>query len=231
MSNNKGTTEKVLETGASLAQVTHPPPQQSPQLTATQDFAPVKNICAYLNAFHIYRDDPSRIVEAQHYCSHIQHSRSGSIRQCVIYDSPEPNARLIGVEYMIPRETFETLDAEEKKLWHSHGFEVKSGMLVMPSKLPNAVWEKAETKEMEEVATLYGKTFHFWEVDKGDALPLGPPKLMMSLLHETPGFQKACKGRDERFGTDYKHKKEIRKHIPMPEVDPLADYWDHSKQA
>jgi hypothetical protein len=72
---------------------------------------------------------------------------------------------------MIPRETFETLDAEEKKLWHSHGFEVKSGMLIMPkpstSLLPETVWEKAETKEMEEVATLYGKTFHFWEVSFG----------------------------------------------------------------
>jgi hypothetical protein len=27
----------------------------------------------------------------------------------------------------------------------------------------------------------YGKVFHFWQVDRGDPLPMGPPRLMMSL--------------------------------------------------
>ena len=36
-----------------------------------QDFAPVKQICAHLNAFHAYADDPTRCVEANHYCSHV----------------------------------------------------------------------------------------------------------------------------------------------------------------
>jgi hypothetical protein len=38
---------------------------------AIQDFRPVKQICAYLNAFHVYASDPTRAVEAHHYCSHI----------------------------------------------------------------------------------------------------------------------------------------------------------------
>jgi hypothetical protein len=46
---------RVLETGAAM----------------TQDFAPVKNICAHLNAFHAYADDPKRFVEANHYCAHV----------------------------------------------------------------------------------------------------------------------------------------------------------------
>lgn len=54
------------------------------------------------------------------------------IRQCLIYDSPKPNARLIGVEYMVTPRLYETLPREERRLWHSHEFEVKSGMLVMP---------------------------------------------------------------------------------------------------
>lgn len=37
----------------------------------TQDFTPVKSICAHLNAFHVYADDPKRFVEANHYCSHL----------------------------------------------------------------------------------------------------------------------------------------------------------------
>lgn len=38
---------------------------------AGQDFTPVKSICAHLNAFHVYADDPKRFVEANHYCSHL----------------------------------------------------------------------------------------------------------------------------------------------------------------
>ena len=44
-----------------------------------------------------------------------------------------------GVEYMVSPKIFETLDPEEQKLWHSHVYEVKSGMLFMPK--PAAVPE------------------------------------------------------------------------------------------
>ena len=54
---------------------------------------------------------------------------------------------------MISAALYQTLSTDERKLWHSHVFEVKSGMLVMPGPagLPNGVWEVAETKEMEQV--------------------------------------------------------------------------------
>ncbi|KAI5854015.1 hypothetical protein BZA05DRAFT_395407 [Tricharina praecox] len=208
------TEQKILETGASLV----------------QEFLPTSNICAFLNAFHVYASDPSRAVEAQHYCAHV----SSDVRQCIIYDSPLPNARLIGVEYMITPELYATLDSEERKLWHSHVFEVKSGMLIMPrpkgSLMPEMLWEKAETQEMREVVGLYGKTWHLWQVDRGDTLPLGRPMLMQSLLNETEGFKKLVKDRDERFGTDRERKRELRKDIRSPEVHEDADQWDHSKQ-
>lgn len=37
------------------------------------------------------------------------------LRQCLIYDSCKPDARLIGVEFMIPKERYEQLDLEEQK--------------------------------------------------------------------------------------------------------------------
>jgi hypothetical protein len=46
------------------------------------------------------------------------------MRQCIIYDSADNNARLIGIEYIISRRLFESLPEEEKKLWHSHQYEV-----------------------------------------------------------------------------------------------------------
>ncbi|PUU78124.1 hypothetical protein B9Z19DRAFT_107702 [Tuber borchii] len=192
---------------------------------ATQNFDPVNSICAWLNAFHIYADDPTRIVEAQHYCAHI----TEDIRQCIIYDSPEKNARLIGIEYMITPRLYESLSEEERRLWHSHVFEVKGGVLIMPKPplIPEAVWEKAETAEMQELVKLYGKTYHLWQVDRGDKVPLGAPMLMGSFLKETKRVESVVNGRDQKFGIERERKVEIRKHIEEPEIHP--DQWDHSK--
>ena len=125
---------------------------------ATQDFTPTKQICAFLNAFHSYDHDKSRSVEANHYCSH----QSPTLRQCLIYDSSSKDAKLIGVEYMIPISRFETLPDEEKRLWHSHVYEVKSGLLQMPKPtgIPSTVWDAAETKEMENIIGWMGKYVH-----------------------------------------------------------------------
>jgi hypothetical protein len=58
--------------------------------------------------------------------------------------------------------------------------------------VPNAVWEIAETEEMKEVIGLYGKTYHFWQVDRGDTLPLGKPELMMSFTKDDQVINHYC---------------------------------------
>lgn len=125
---------------------------------------------------------------------------------------------------MISGALYKTLDADERKLWHSHVFEVKSGMLIMPGPngLPTGVWEEAETKEMEQVIGLYGKTYHFWQVDRGDKLPLGQPVLMMSFTKpdQQPGLDELISERDSRFGVDHKQKAEKREYIEEPEIHP-----------
>ncbi|KAI0115854.1 DUF1264-domain-containing protein [Nemania sp. FL0031] len=197
----------VLETGASLI----------------QNFEPTKQLCAHLNAFHTYADDPGRYVEANHYCAHL----SEDVRQCILYDSPGPNARIIGIEYMITPKLYESLPADERKLWHSHVYEVKSGMLIMPG--PTApglqqAWEAAETQEMKHVIGLYGKVYHLWQTDRGDMLPLGEPKLMMSFTEDGQfDFEKAVGERDKRFGVDWRKKKQLREGIDVPEIHEDAD--------
>lgn len=141
---------------------------------------------------------------------------------------------------MISTRLYEGLDPEERKLWHSHVFEVKSGMLILPQPLklldsqppdllsksdatPSA-WEVAETKEMEEVVHIYGKAYHLWQTDLGHNLPLGEPKLMTSFTDENQlDFKKLVGDRDKRFGTDYEHKREVRKDIKVPDIHPDAD--------
>ncbi|OQD63865.1 hypothetical protein PENPOL_c008G06484 [Penicillium polonicum] len=205
---------RVLESGAAMI----------------QDFTPVKQICAHLHAFHIYANDPTRCVEANHYCTHL----TEDVRQCLIYDSPNANARLIGVEYMVSPRIFATLPTEERKLWHTHEFEVKSGMLVMPAPagVPDAVWEAAETAEMQDVAPIYGKTYHFWQVDRGDPVPLGEPQLMGSFLSNESvkvahpaGLDSLLEDRNKRFGVDHRQKAKKREGIEAVEKHPDADSW------
>ncbi|KAL2105281.1 hypothetical protein VUR80DRAFT_8619 [Thermomyces stellatus] len=199
------TTNRVLTAGASTAQV--------------RNFAPVKNICAHLNAFHAYACDPKRFVEANHYCAHLN-----DVRQCILYDSAEPNARILGIEYMITPRLYETLSKEERKYWHSHVFEVKSGMLVMPqSILPNAAWEAAENKEMEQIVELYGKVYHLWQVDRGDKLPIGEPQLMTSYTGDGQLDFEEVRKRDKKFGVDHEEKKKARGYIKEPQIHPDAD--------
>ena len=89
-----------------------------------------------------------------------------------------------------------------------------------PNGLPTGIWEEAETKEMEDVVGLYGKTYHFWQVDRGDKLPLGQPQLMTSYTEEgqRPGLQKIVGERDKRFGIDSETKKGKRVYIAEPEI-------------
>ncbi|KXX82750.1 hypothetical protein MMYC01_200894 [Madurella mycetomatis] len=206
----RSTKNTILETGAAM----------------TQDFSPLQNICAHLNAFHVYTSDPTRFVEANHYCGHL----TDEVRQCLLYDSASPRARLIGVEYMITPNLYSTLPQDERRLWHSHVFEVKSGMLIMPQPnplVPQAVWDKTETAEVGEVAKLYGKVYHLWQVDRGDKLPLGEPQLMTSITEpgQLNGLEQLLDERDKKFpGCDWRKKKEIRKGIEEPEIHPDADY-------
>jgi hypothetical protein len=63
---------------------------------ALQSHAPIRQHGAYLCAFHSYAAQPSRPkILAHHYCSHVNQE----MHQCVIYDSNDKNAKLIGVEF------------------------------------------------------------------------------------------------------------------------------------
>jgi hypothetical protein len=89
---------------------------------------PVAAMSTYLNGFHMYADDMGRQVEASHFCIHLRHD----LHQCVIFDRNAPDARLIGIEYIVSEERFRALPDDEKRLWHSHRYEVKSGTLAVP---------------------------------------------------------------------------------------------------
>jgi hypothetical protein len=79
---------------------------------------------------------------------------------------------------------------------------------------------------MKEVVGLYGKLYHFWQVDKGHDLPLGQPTLMGSLTEDRQlDVDKAMGGRNREMGIEQGIKRKLREKIELPGVDERADEW------
>ncbi|KAF9483547.1 DUF1264-domain-containing protein [Pholiota conissans] len=182
-----------------------------------QHFKPLNDICGHLNAFHVYATEPGRFLETKHYCAQL----NKDFRQCLLYDFGEKDARLIGSMFYLPLNTrhqvFESLPQEERYYWHSHVFEVTSGMLITPKPpgLTDAEWDPVESKEMEDLIHVYGKVYHLWQVDRGDQVPMGSPSLMASFTHsdEIPKVWKKVAERDQKINADCMCKRHIRKDI------------------
>ncbi|CAG8562465.1 3452_t:CDS:2 [Paraglomus brasilianum] len=190
-----------------------------------QSFKPIDQIHQHLCGFQFYAHDMNRQLEVHQYCSHL----SEDMRQCVMYDAPSKKGRLIGVEYIISDKLFESLPPEEKKFWHSHNYSVKSGLWVMPTGIPDIIHEPAERAELASLAKTYGKSFIFWQFDRGDRLPLGPPQLMMSFTDDWQLDQQVFARRDARYHLNTEAKRDERRRIPDMKVDPEADHWKSGK--
>jgi Protein of unknown function (DUF1264) len=176
---------------------------------------PTAALHAHVCGIHFYSGDMKRQIIAEHYCSHW----TDEILQCIIYDSNKPNARLIGVEYIVSAKIFESLPAEEKKLWHSHNYEVKSGVLTAPE-----MADSAEKDLLKVLIGTYGKTWHMWQVDRGDKIPMGIPQLMMAFTKDGQASASIIAERDKLYGPS-PAKKSARADIADFKVDPAADGW------
>ncbi len=197
----KTTKSKTLETGAALL----------------QSKSPISKINAYLDGFHFYSGYMQGQMEAHHYVSQLNED----FHQAVIYDGNGEDAKLMGVEYIISERLFKQLPEEEKKLWHSHQYEVKSGTLIAPG-LP----EVAEHELMEKLVSTYGKTIHTWHTDREKELPVGVPMLMMGFTKDGQLNPQLNADRDRRFDVSTAEKRKNREDIPMPPVDPAANAWE-----
>ncbi|WP_345948790.1 OBAP family protein [Mucilaginibacter sp. PAMB04274] len=197
----KDATSKTLEAGADLI----------------QSKSPLKKFNAYLDGFHFYNGNPKAQMEAHHYVSQLNED----MHQAIIFDGNGDDAKIMGIEYIISERLFKTLDAEEKKLWHSHHYEVKSGELIAPG-LP----ELAEHELMEKLVSTYGKTIHTWHTDQQRSLPVGSPMIMMGFTKDGQLKPELVAARDKRFNVSMAEKRKSREDILMPKVDPMANAWE-----
>lgn len=77
---------------------------------------------------------------------------------------------------------------------------------------------------MKVLIGTYGKTWHFWQVDRGDKLPLGIPQLMMGFTEDGQAKESIIAERDKLYGLS-KAKRAARSDIPDAQLDPAADGW------
>jgi hypothetical protein len=181
---------------------------------------PVGALDVYVNGFHFYNGNLSGQVEAHHYCSVVNED----VRQCVLFDGNGRDAKLVGIEYIVSRRIFERLPAAERRLWHSHDYEVRSGTLVAPG-IPAA----AEHMFMEEMVGTYGKTWHTWHTDRGQDLPVGHPMLMAGLTSDDQVDPKLLAARDERLRISSADRRRARADIDAPERVPGANSWEQGE--
>jgi hypothetical protein len=153
---------------------------------------PLEAMHLHLCAFHVAKDDPKFQLEAHHYCMPLRDD--GKLFQCIVTESSQPGAKILGVEYIVSDDVYQKLSEKEKELWHPHDYEVTSGLLVAPK-----LSEEEENKLMAVVRRTWGKTFHTW-ADPSTEVPLGVPRLMVAFTKDGEIRDDLIKMRDQRLG-------------------------------
>jgi hypothetical protein len=122
----------------------------------------------HLNAVRHNFDDPSLRVE--HFCK--PHDRVMMV--CQLYDSNSANATLIGIEYIITQEQYDSLTNREKPYWHAHREELRPERA--DPRMPELSPEQAQA-EMAKMFPTWGKVIITWI--PSDDLPSFPPQVQL----------------------------------------------------
>ena len=113
---------------------------------------------------HVF-DDPS--LRVHHYCK----MSDKIFLVCQLYDSESQNATLIGMEYIITHEQYNSLPDREKPNWHYHKIEFTPNRA--DPKFPELNAQQTQSEMMKAMDT-YGKVIITW--NPNDNLPAFPPQ-------------------------------------------------------
>ena len=124
---------------------------------------------------HCQRNRPGSPGVSRHDCEPL----NNAISHYFLYDGPSPDARLIGVEYLVSDEVYRRMPAEEKLYWHAHESEGDAGLLGSPR--PH---RSDATATRVDVGTVWGKVYRTWV--SGRDYPRGPSRPFWTDTGELP---------------------------------------------
>jgi hypothetical protein len=148
--------------------------QQQGMTNATSSSAAAKPVDGYnlpqghLNAVRHIFDNPSLRVE--HFCK----PSDKIMMVCQLYDSNSSSATLIGIEYIITQQQYDSLPNREKPYWHAHREELKPERA--DPRMPELSPEQARA-EMAKMLPTWGKVIITWI--PSDDLPSFPPQVQL----------------------------------------------------
>lgn len=112
-----------------------------------------------------------------HYCKGI----SDKILQCLLFDSTDPKAKLVAIEYFVAKDLSRKLPAIQwHRHFHDHRIEIATGrvkVLDMP--------EDQAAKVAEAAMETDGVIYHLWQ--SGQEFPDGTVSFPQSVGHKFPG--------------------------------------------
>jgi hypothetical protein len=166
---------------------------------------PAQQLQLYLDAFHFIKEQPKMQMEVHHYCQVL----NSDLVQCALYNDNKPDAKLVGIEYVISDKLYSEFSPKEKLLWHPHQYEVTSGQLIAP----NLTADK-EHELLNMIYHTHGKAWHLWDA-WNNQLPIGTPELIWSFTKDGELDPTLLLKRDIKFNISNKDKKAQRKDIPF----------------
>ena len=177
---------------------------------------PTDSYTLFLADIHFYAGNLSSQYIAYHYC----HFVSADFMQCALYNGREANARLIGNEYFITQAIFNTLPDSERNLWHSHPFEVQTGLFIAPDLSPEEDLEIAQW-----LMGTFGKVTDSWQYYED--FPLGPPTvgLALGLVSQVNWTLAAEMDQIFNMSTTYQQRQQQRAGLVTPPRTPGADNY------
>lgn len=160
----------------------------------TAPATPGQGFDLHITAPHIMGD---RLVDPMHhYCKGIS---DAPVLQCLMFESDEPGARLVGVEYVIAKSITrpEVPLGDWNRNWHDHAVEIEAGVVGLPDLEGQAAADVAAL-----AATTDGIVFMTWP--EAESVPDEDVEIAQAISHEimTPEEYAAYRQEAQPAGED-----------------------------
>jgi len=183
---------------------------------------PITDYFLHLVDIHWLSNDLNQQYVAHHFCAFPY----DGFMICELFNGGDKKSRPIGIEYFVTEKVFKKLPDDEKKYWHSHPYEILSGLFVVMGVTP-----EEEQIVLDYLMGTYGKVVDTWQYYND--MPIGPPQLGYALaLDSQVDWDLADRmDKDLNVGTTHKERRAARQDMKKPERADGADAYLFKKQA